>query len=436
MTLTMPNQQMDSLLPVKDDVVLSVQGVSKKFCRDLKRSLMYGVSDISQEMLGLRGENNTTLRKKEFWALQDVSFELRRGEALGLVGKNGSGKSTLLRILAGLIKPDVGKVEIRGRLAPLIALGAGFNPILTGRENIYANMSILGLSKEEIDGRFEEVIEFSEIGDAIDSPVQNYSSGMAARLGFASAVFTMPDILLIDEVLAVGDSRFQEKCRRKLYELRQSGVTFILVSHYAPHIRETCPVSVYLSQGKQKFFGDTAVALKCYEEELHLLKGNTNTSKEKINQNRFDIEETGLQITQILFRDANLNKVDKPIAGKLTHLSIKLKSIKNLTGVGLIVCINSLDQGGQILGLSSFDDDCTFDIAEGEYEINMKMPYLGLKLGLYSMDIYIKKDSVFTLDFMNSVTFTVLSEESMGVSQYYQPRNWEIHLSSAIASTN
>ncbi|NEP28570.1 ABC transporter ATP-binding protein, partial [Moorena sp. SIO3I6] len=186
------------------EVILSINGVSKKFCRDLKRSLLYGVHDIGTELLGLR-QKDDKLRKKEFWALKDVSIQLRRGEAIGLVGKNGSGKSTLLRIISGLIKPDVGSVEVKGRLAPLIALGAGFNPILTGRENIYANMSILGLSKKEIDQRFDQVLEFAEIGDAIDSPVQTYSSGMAARLGFASAIHTEPDILLIDEVLAVGD---------------------------------------------------------------------------------------------------------------------------------------------------------------------------------------------------------------------------------------
>ena len=148
--------------PEDKEIVLSVQDVSKKFCRNLKRSLFYGVQDIASELLGIR-EKSETLRKTEFWALKDVSFELRQGEALGLVGKNGSGKSTLLRIIAGLIRPDTGSVEVKGRLAPLIALGAGFNPILTGRENIYANMAILGLSKQEIDERslYQEYLLYS-----------------------------------------------------------------------------------------------------------------------------------------------------------------------------------------------------------------------------------------------------------------------------------
>lgn len=226
-------------------VLLSVKEVSKKFCRDLKRSLLYGVQDIASEVVGTR-EKSQRLRQKEFWALKDVSFELRRGEALGLVGANGSGKTTLLRIISGLIKPDSGSVEVKGRVAPLIALGAGFIPILTGRENIYANMSILGLSKKEIDERFQDVIDFAEIGDAIDAPVQSYSSGMAARLGFASAIHTDPDILLIDEVLAVGDIKFKSKCHRRLHELRQNGTSFVLVSHQPQSILNVCNQAVYL----------------------------------------------------------------------------------------------------------------------------------------------------------------------------------------------
>lgn len=253
------------------EVVLSVNGVSKRFCRDLKKSLFYGIQDIAAEVLGIR-EKGDKLRPKEFWALDNVSFELRRGEALGLVGKNGSGKSTLLRVIAGLIKPDTGFVEVNGRIAPLIALGAGFNPILTGRENIYANMSILGLSKKQIDERFDEVVEFAEIGDAIDSPVQSYSSGMAARLGFACAIHTEPDILLIDEVLAVGDSKFKTKCYAKLHELRQKNKSFVMVSHSSHSIATVCESAVYLEKGKKILSGDTLSVMNKYEDDLFLGK--------------------------------------------------------------------------------------------------------------------------------------------------------------------
>ena len=159
------------------------------------------------------------LRDGEFWAVNDVSFELRRGECLGLIGHNGAGKTTLLKMLNGLIKPDAGSITIRGRVGALIALGAGFNPILTGRENIYINGSVLGLSKKEIDGKIDEIIDFAEIGEFIDSPVQNYSSGMSVRLGFSIASSLSPDVLILDEVLAVGDIGFVIKCLNRVRQL-------------------------------------------------------------------------------------------------------------------------------------------------------------------------------------------------------------------------
>ena len=193
--------------------LVRVEGVSKIFCRSLKRSLHYGLIDSLSDILPVgkrkyHENGEPILRKEEFWAVKDVSFELRRGECLGLIGRNGAGKTTLLKMLNGLIKPDKGRIEMRGRMGALIALGAGFNPILTGRENIYVNGSISGLSKKEIEDKIEEIIDFSEIREFIDTPVQSYSSGMPVRLGFAIATALNPDILLLDEVLAVGDTHF------------------------------------------------------------------------------------------------------------------------------------------------------------------------------------------------------------------------------------
>jgi len=230
------------------EVLVRVEGVSKKFCRSLKKSLWYGVQDISGELLG-RGSSET-LRSDEFWAVKDVSFELWRGECLGLIGRNGAGKSTLLRMLNGLIKPDQGRIEINGQVGGLIALGAGFNPILTGRENIYVNGSILGLSKTEIDAKFEEIVEFAEIGDFIDAPVQTYSSGMNVRLGFAvAAVLIQPDVLLLDEVLAVGDIGFTIKCLNKVREIiNQASVIF--VSHNMQFVSTFCSEIMVMQRGQ------------------------------------------------------------------------------------------------------------------------------------------------------------------------------------------
>ena len=247
---------------MSSDVLLRASGVSKKYCRDLKRSLWYGLKDTASDLLSRR---NTALRRDEFWAVDDVSFELGRGECLGLIGRNGAGKTTLLKMLNGLIKPDRGRIEVRGRVGALISLGAGFNPILTGRENIYVNGSVLGLTTREIEARFDEIVDFAEVRDFIDAPVQNYSAGMQVRLGFAVATTLEPDILLLDEVLAVGDVAFRAKCYDRLARLRdQAG--FVLVSHDTDQIARVCSQVLVLDRGRACFLGDVADGIRLYQE--------------------------------------------------------------------------------------------------------------------------------------------------------------------------
>lgn len=231
------------------ETLIKVEGVSKKFCRSLKKSLWYGLQDLGREMTGQRHGGNGELRPDEFWALKDVSFELKRGECLGLIGRNGAGKTTLLRMLNGLIKQDTGRIEMRGRVGALIALGAGFNPILTGRENIYVNASILGLKRKETDAKFEEIVDFAELEEFIDTPVQSYSSGMQVRLGFAvAAVLIRPDILLLDEVLAVGDMGFTIKCLNSVRAL-MADAAVVFVSHSIQHVSQFCNRIVLLEKG-------------------------------------------------------------------------------------------------------------------------------------------------------------------------------------------
>ena len=230
------------------EVLISCKGISKKFCRNLKKSLWYGVKDGVSEIL--TGQSSDALRKDEFWALKDVSFEIRRGECLGLLGRNGAGKTTLLKVLSGLIKPDQGTVSLKGRVGGLIALGAGFNGILSGRENIRINGSILGYSRDQIEEKMQEIIDFAEIPDFIDAPVQTYSSGMSVRLGFAiSAILTKPDVLLLDEVLAVGDIGFTIKCLNAVREMMKDSAV-IFVSHNMQFISQFCSRAILFSQGK------------------------------------------------------------------------------------------------------------------------------------------------------------------------------------------
>lgn len=207
------------------------------------------MQDMGNELLGRRHGTNSVLRPDEFWAVKDVSFELKRGECLGLIGLNGAGKTTLLRMLNGLIKPDQGRIEMRGKVGALIALGAGFNPILTGRENIYVNASVLGMSKEYVDRKIDEIIDYADIHEFINAPVQTYSSGMNVRLGFAvAAILIEPDILFLDEVLAVGDISFTIKCFNTVRQLtNKSAVVF--VSHNMQLISWFCTRVMVMDHG-------------------------------------------------------------------------------------------------------------------------------------------------------------------------------------------
>lgn len=187
------------------EFAIEVTNLRKKFCRSLKRGLLYGSTDVARAMVGFP-QKDVNLRKGEFWALDDISFKLKRGESLGLIGANGCGKSTLLRLLTGIFPPDCGDIKIRGRMASLIAVGAGFHPHMSGADNIYLNGVLLGLSRQEIRAAFNEIVEFAEIGEFIHAPVSTYSSGMRVRLGFSIAVQSRPEILLVDEVMSVGDT--------------------------------------------------------------------------------------------------------------------------------------------------------------------------------------------------------------------------------------
>ena len=234
------------------ETLVRAQGVSKKFCRSLKRSMLYGFQDIAKSSLGI-APRTQNLKPSEFWALDDISFELERGQCLGLIGPNGSGKSTLLKMLNGIISPDRGRVEINGKVGALIEVGAGFHPMLTGRENIYINGSILGLSKRDIDKKFEEIVDFAELSDFIDTPVKNYSSGMYVRLGFSIAAHIQPDVLLIDEILAVGDVGFKAKCFNAISRLADRSA---IVESPAEYRLESSPGSARRSYSSSTRAGD------------------------------------------------------------------------------------------------------------------------------------------------------------------------------------
>ena len=246
--------------------VISASRLSKKFSRDLRSSMLYGLGDIAGELLGRGGGGGARLRPREFWALEEVSFEVAPGESLAVIGANGAGKSTLLKVLYGLIKPDAGSVRVAGRVGALIELGTGFNPLLTGRENIHLNAAVLGLSRRQVSAAVDEIVNFAGLQDFVDTPVQYYSSGMQARLAYAVAAHLRPDVLLVDEVLAVGDMDYQRKCFAHMRKYLDSGGSLVFVSHNTFQVQSSCQRGIVLEGGRLAFSGTAIEAVNYYYE--------------------------------------------------------------------------------------------------------------------------------------------------------------------------
>jgi lipopolysaccharide transport system ATP-binding protein len=327
------------------EVLVKVEGLSKKFCKSLKKSLKYGMYDLAANLRGK--DSSDALRPDEFWALKDINFELKRGECLGLIGHNGAGKSTLLKILNGLINPDHGKVTMRGRVGALIELGAGFNGVMTGRENIYNNGAVLGFTREEIDSKVEEIIEFAEIREFIDMPVRNYSSGMKVRLGFSVAAQMEPDILIIDEVLAVGDAGFRAKCFNVLEKLINK-CAVIIVSHSMPQISRICTDLILLNGGSISVHekDNLGPAIEGYYKIVGKTdKTEIGSGKAKILN--FDINNDGKEEIDIHFNDPisfnielDVQPVISKISVRITFFDVEQKPVAQISSANDNVSIN------------------------------------------------------------------------------------------------
>jgi lipopolysaccharide transport system ATP-binding protein len=434
-------------LPKSDnEVLVRVDGVSKKFCRSLKKSLWYGVCDIAGELLPgrkrqrvtsnelrvtgentsaeggtgaqvLRGERvpqagpqgfagrensepnlaegdsglvtrnqlpatpepdrdawNDDLREGEFYAVKDVSFELRRGECMGLIGHNGAGKTTLLKMLNGLIKPDRGSITMRGRVGALIALGAGFNPILTGRENIYVSGAVLGLSKREIDSRVDEIIDFSELGDFIDSPVQNYSSGMAVRLGFSVASTLEPDILILDEVLAVGDERFRTKCHNRIGTLLNKAAV-IFVSHNMNQIAAICSSCYYMKRGSGLGLQHVSSAI---DEYNHDMKKIGEVGKAGFNEAYHPLKSVICELIT--------PKIES--AGQF-ELALNISSHEEIRNVSIRITVDNVTLDPQ-MDWNSKRASMPINIPAGKSRILIKTGPFFLRGGFYPLTIFIR----------------------------------------------
>jgi ABC-2 type transport system ATP-binding protein len=254
------------------DVAISVEGVSVCYRMPTER-----ITTLKEQVI--RTITRRAVKYNEFWALRNVSLQVRRGEGVALIGRNGAGKSTLLKVIARATRPTTGRVVVAGKVAPIIELGAGFHQELTGRENIFLNGAMLGFSKAEMQRKFQSIVDFSEIAAFIDSPIRTYSSGMIARLAFSIAAEADPDLLIIDEVLSVGDEAFRHKCMERMLRFRDRGVTVLFVTHAVDDAKKLCERAVWVDQGRIRYIGDTQHVIDIYRESLEFDSDLATTQK-------------------------------------------------------------------------------------------------------------------------------------------------------------
>jgi lipopolysaccharide transport system ATP-binding protein len=343
---------------MSSDIAISVDNISK----------CYRIFENSQDRLKQSFFKKKKLYK-EFWALSNVSFQVKRGDTIGLIGTNGSGKSTILQIIAGTLPSSSGEVKVNGRIAALLELGSGFNPEFTGRENVFLNGSIMGLSKEYIENRYDEILDFADIGDFIDQPVKTYSSGMYVRLAFAVAVHTDPDILIVDEALSVGDALFQHKCMARIKKMVNSGVTLFFVSHSPEAIRSLCKTGVWLENGKVKMIDDASKVSNAYLNEIFIEHNrlimsdlldeiNENTN----NSNEFDVKTTAENISNSDYLDVIGVRI-KNHKGQITdsleqgeNFTVEIELVSKVTIKNFSVGIVIKDEYGiELTGESTFN---------------------------------------------------------------------------------
>lgn len=325
----------------------------------------------------IRGGNGGD--KSTFWALKDVSFDVMPGEVVGIIGRNGAGKSTLLKILSRITEPTAGRIELYGRVGSLLEVGTGFHPELTGRENIYLNGAVLGMRREEIAKKFDEIVDFAEIEDFLDTPVKRYSSGMYVRLAFAVAAHLEPEVLIIDEVLAVGDAKFQKKCLGKMETIGKEGRTVLFVSHNMALVRQLCRSVILMDCGSMVDFGQTERALEAY-----LKMGETSLTRPHIS--KYGIELRSIKLIECSTGLSTLS----PIFGRDYELRLELKTLRPLREAAVVMRV--LDQfGNRVSSICSFEEGLEPFFLEDRRKLTFSIPSIQLFPGEYSISLIVSR---------------------------------------------
>lgn len=364
----------------KSSLIIDVQDVWKIYCRHLKRAMWYGMRDLGTELVGRGSDRIKELRRGEFYAVKDASFQVHQGECVAMIGPNGAGKSTMLKMINGLVRPNSGTIKIRGKIGALIELGTGFNPILSGRENVYVNASILGMKRHEVDRIFDEIVDFAELGHVIDDPVKTYSSGMKVRLGFSVAANLRPNLLIMDEILAVGDVGFRMKCFGHLKNLIDNGVAIILVSHAMSMLQRVATRGIVFNEGSIVHDGDTQTAGTIYEELVNVKK-ETEKKKDDSETRNLDGTISNVQITNSLGKPQEDFETDEGI-----QVQVEIECERDIPEARLIVALASPTHG-VISAVSSAYQDVDLRLRKGKNRVSLNFKQIPLLVGSYQFNI-------------------------------------------------
>ena len=369
------------------DSILEVDGLAKLYARSDSTSRKRMAKNFSRAFFWRPYKTPTNIKHNEFWGLKDVNFVLSRGEAMGVIGFNGAGKTTLLRLLSGQILPDSGEIRMLGKSAAMIDLTAGFSPNTSGRKNIFLRGAMLGRSQEEMERTVDEIIDFSELGDAIDAPFSTYSSGMKMRLAFSVMIASEPDILFIDEILSVGDFRFQQKCLAKIREIRER-VAFVLVSHSMPNIRLFCTKVIVLNEGEIAFVGKPDEAIEIYEQMRFPEKIPPEEKHAEILKPQFHNPEELTDISHF-WCDSSGNPVNCVTSGESLYFKVTFKL--SFTPRNLIIGIPIWSEDGvYVSGFSTQRDGTGLDVkADEKVGFLLEVPSLAFNAGNYLSNIAI-----------------------------------------------
>jgi len=407
------------------DYVVEFDHVYKKFAMGEQHTTLRDfIAAGFGKIFNRKAVDPAALKKQEFWAVKDLSFHLKKGESMGIIGPNGSGKSTTLKLLSGILRPEQGTYAVKGRLSALIEVGAGFHPDLTGRENVYLNGSILGMTRKEVQSKFADIVEFAGVGEFIDTPVKRYSSGMAVRLGFAVAAFIEPDVLLVDEVLAVGDTEFRNRCHNRMTQMLNRGVTMILVSHNLAEVRNLCDTTLMLWKGEKLVEGPTQKVVEEYHNRVvEMITIDQETDAKRDGEEKV---EGSVPVTSVQFLNASGMPIDTVMTGDPITIRIHYDAKVRIERPHVSIDIEWAAEDTLASSCDTQREGVTLaPISIGKGFIDCKMGPILMEPNVYSINVRILDSETDKLQGSSQRHRFILNEQVPVYGLFGLPHKWE-----------